>query len=287
MDKIANQLIREFNLKAFQVENTLKLIDDGNTIPFIARYRKEVTGELNDQVLRELYERLVYLRNLESRKEEVIRLIEEQGKLTEEIKRDIEKSTSITEIDDIYRPFRPKRRTRATIAREKGLEPLATLILLQQPLKPGIEERAAQYLNEEKGVLTIEDALNGAMDIIAEEISDNASYRKTIRDIFLSTGVIRSKAKKEEDSVYRMYYDYSEAVARVATHRILAINRGEKEEFLQVNLEVPEEQVLGYLKNRVLKNPPATTTVYVEKAIADSYQRLIFPSVERNKKLSH
>ena len=281
MDKIANQLIREFNLKAFQVENTLKLIDDGNTIPFIARYRKEVTGELNDQVLRELYERLVYLRNLESRKEEVVRLIDEQGKLTEDIKKDIEKSTSITEIDDIYRPFRPKRRTRATIAREKGLEPLATLIMLQQPLKPGIEERATQYINEEKGVLTIDDALNGAMDIVAEEISDNASYRKAIRDIFLSTGIIRSKAKKEEDSVYRMYYDYSEAVIHVATHRIMAINRGEKEEFLQVNLEVPEEQVLGYLKNRVLKNPPASTTVYVERAIEDSYHRLISPSVER------
>lgn len=281
MDKLISQLIKEFNLKPFQVENTVKLIDDGNTIPFIARYRKEATGELNDQVLRELYERLVYLRNLEARKEEVLRLIEEQGKLTEDIRRDIEKSASVTEIDDIYRPFRPKRRTRATIAKDKGLEPLATIIMLQQPMKNSIEEVAAQYIDAEKEVLSVEDALNGAMDIIAEEISDNASYRKAIRDMFLSSGIIKSKAKKGEDSVYRMYYDYSEAVAKVATHRILAINRGEKEEFLQVSLEVPEEQILGYLKGKVLKSPPAKTTAYVAKAAEDSLQRLIYPSVER------
>jgi len=281
LDKLISQLIKEFNLKPFQVENTVKLIDDGNTIPFIARYRKEATGELNDQVLRELYERLVYLRNLDARKEEVLRLIDEQGKLTEDIKRDIEKSESITEIDDIYRPFRPKRRTRATIAKAKGLEPLAIIIMLQQPMKNSIEEVAAQYINAEKEVMSAEDALNGAMDIIAEEISDNASYRKAIRDMFLQSGIIKSKAKKDEDSVYRMYYEYSEAVAKVATHRILAINRGEKEEFLQVSLEVPEEQIVGYLKGRVLKSPPAQTTSYVAKAAEDSYQRLIYPSVER------
>lgn len=281
MDKIAAQLIKEFNLKPFQVENTLKLIDDGNTIPFIARYRKEATGELNDQVLRELYERLTFLRNLETRKEEVIRLIDEQGKLTEELRADIQKAVTITEIDDIYRPYRPKRRTRATVAREKGLEPLANVLVLQQPIKGTVEEYAQKFIDADKGVLTTEDALNGAMDIIAEEVSENATYRKAIRDIFLSTGILKSKSKKEEDSVYRMYYDYNEAISRIATHRILAVNRGEKEEFLQVGIDVPEEQVLGYLNGKLLKNPSASTTTYVAQAASDAWQRLIYPSVER------
>lgn len=281
MDKILEILVKEFNVKPFQVENTVKLIDEGNTIPFIARYRKEVTGELNDQVLREMHERLLYLRNLEARREEVKRLIEEQGKLTPEIENNIINAKSLTEIEDIYRPFRPKRRTRATIAKEKGLEPLASILYLQQPLKESVEDLAKKYINEEKQVLTVEDALNGAMDIIAEDISDNATYRKAIRDIFINNGLIKTKSKKDEDSVYRMYYEYQESVAKIPPHRILAINRGENEEFLQVNIEVPEEQVVNYLRASTLKRPQEKTTGYVEKAAIDSYQRLIFPSIER------
>lgn len=281
MADIIAQLIKEFNLKPFQVENTVKLVDDGNTIPFIARYRKEMTGELNDQVLRELHERLVYLRNLESRREEVYRLIEEQGKMTDEIRNALGKASSLTEIDDIYRPFRPKRRTRATIAKERGLEPLACMIYLQQPLKNTIEELAKPFINPEKDVNSIEDALNGAMDIIAEDISDNASYRKAVRDMFFKDGILVAKARKEEDSVYRMYYDFKEPVARIAKHRVLAINRGEKEEFLQVSIEVPEEQIVGYLKSRVTRKPVSAVTQYVERAAEDSWQRLISPSVER------
>jgi len=275
------KLTSEFNLKPFQVQNTVKLIDDGNTIPFIARYRKEMTGELNDQVLRELYDRLMYLRSLESRREEVIRLIEEQGKLTEEIAASLKKVVNLQQIEDIYRPFRPKRRTRATIAKEKGLEPLAE-ILFSQDIKSGsIEEIAAPFINEEKEVSTIEDALNGAMDIIAENISDNAKFRGMIREMFYKLGTIVTKAKKEEDSVYRMYYEFSEPAAKIANHRVLAINRGEKEEFLQVRIDVPAERVTDYLKSNCIKKPRSITSEYVERAIDDSYSRLISPSVER------
>lgn len=205
---IVSTLIKEFNLKPFQVENTIKLIDDGNTIPFIARYRKEMTGELDDQVLRQFHERLIYLRNLEARKEEVKRLIEEQGKLTEDIVKNLSKAVTLQEIEDIYRPFRPKRRTRATMAREKGLEPLANIIFDQVPLNASIEDVAKTFVNAEKEVNTVEEALKGAMDIIAEEISDNAEFRKDIRKIFMQSGLIVSKGKKEEDSVYSMYYDF-------------------------------------------------------------------------------
>lgn len=275
------KLTSEFNLKPFQVQNTVKLIDDGNTIPFIARYRKEMTGELNDQVLRELYERLIYLRNLESRREEVLRLIGEQGKLTDEIAASLKKAVALQEIEDIYRPFRPKRRTRATIAKEKGLEPLADILFLQDIKSGSIEEVAAPFIDTEKGVNTAQEALNGAMDIIAENISDNAEFRKAIREMFYKLGIIVSKSKKEEDSVYRMYYDFSEPVAKVANHRILAIDRGEKEEFLQVKIDVPTERVTSYLKANCVKKARSITSEFVEKAIDDSYDRLIFPSVER------
>ncbi|MCX7921132.1 MAG: RNA-binding transcriptional accessory protein [Clostridia bacterium] len=281
MADIIAQLIQEFNLKPFQVQNTVKLIDDGNTIPFIARYRKEMTGELNDQVLRELHERLVYLRNLETRREDVRRLIEEQGKLTDDISAALSKAVTLQEIEDIYRPFKPKRRTRATIAKEKGLEPLAKIIFDQQLMKGNIEDIVQPFINPEKGVNTVEEALNGAMDIIAEDISDNAVLRKGIRGMFFRYGMIVSQAKKEEDSVYRMYYDFKEPVAKIAKHRVLAINRGEKEEFLQVKIDVPAEQVVSYLKANVVSKPRSITTQYVENAVEDSYDRLIFPSVER------
>lgn len=275
------KLTSEFNLKPFQVQNTVKLIDDGNTIPFIARYRKEMTGELNDQVLRELYDRLMYLRNLEARREEVLRLIDEQGKLTDEIAASLKKAVALQEIEDIYRPFRPKRRTRATMAKEKGLEPLAVILFAQEIKSGSIEEIAAPFIDAEKSVNTAEDALNGAMDIIAEDVSDNAEFRKAIREMFYKLGTIVTKAKKEEDSVYRMYYDFSEPVAKIANHRVLAINRGEKEEFLQVKIDVPSERVTGYLKSNCVKKARSITSEYVERAIDDSYDRLIFPSVER------
>ncbi|ABN53173.1 MAG TPA: RNA-binding transcriptional accessory protein [Hungateiclostridium thermocellum] len=281
MSDIISTLVKEFNLKPFQVENTVKLIDSGNTIPFIARYRKEITGELNDQVLRQLHERLIYLRNLEARKEEVRRLIDEQGKLTAEITASLEKATTLREVEDIYRPFRPKRRTRATVAKEKGLEPLAEIIMAQELKTGSIEDIAKPFINPEKEVNTVEDALNGAMDIIAEDISDNPHIRSIVRDVFMKQGMIVSKKKKDEDSVYRMYYDFSEPVAKIAGHRVLAINRGEKEEFLQVKIEVPEETLMEQLKAKLVKRPPSITSEYVEKALADSYERLIFPSVER------
>ena len=281
MADIIAQLIKEFNLIPFQVQNTVKLIDDGNTIPFIARYRKEMTGELNDQVLRELGERLEYLRNLEARREDVRRLIEEQGKLTDEISAALNKSISLQEIEDIYRPFKPKRRTRATIAKEKGLEPLAHIIFEQKIFKGNIEEIVDPFLNPEKEVNSVDDALNGAMDIIAEEISDNPEFRKTIREMFFKSGTMVSKAKKEEDSVYRMYNDYKEPVSSIALHRVLAINRGEKEEFLEVEVLVPDEQIVSFLKASVLKKPRSITSEYVERAASDSYNRLIYASVER------
>ncbi len=275
------KLTSEFNLKPFQVQNTVKLIDDGNTIPFIARYRKEMTGELNDQVLRELYDRLIYLRNLEARREEVLRLIDEQGKLTDEIAAGLKKAVALQEIEDIYRPFRPKRRTRATMAKEKGLEPLAVILFAQEIKSGSIEEIAAPFIDAEKSVKTAEEALNGAMDIIAEDVSDNAEFRKAIREMFYKLGTIVTKAKKEEDSVYRMYYEFSEPVAKIANHRVLAINRGEKEEFLQVKIDVPSERVTSYLKSNCVKKARSITSEYVERAIDDSYDRLIFPSVER------
>lgn len=281
MSDIISTLIKEFNLKPFQVQNTVKLIDDGNTIPFIARYRKEMTGELNDQVLRELHERLIYLRNLEARRQEVKHLIEEQGKLTEEITMNLMKAVTLQEIEDVYRPFRPKRRTKATVAREKGLEPLAKLLFSQDKKEGSVTNFTQPFVNPEKGVNSVEEALNGAMDIIAEDISDDAEIRKDIRNMFMKQGIVVSKAKTEEDSVYRMYYDFSEPVPKIAGHRVLAINRGEKEEFLKVKIDVPSERIIEYLKIRLIKKPRSITSEYVERALADSYERLISPSVER------
>jgi len=280
MDKITQTLISEFGLKEFQVVNTLKLIDEGNTIPFIARYRKEATGELSDEVLRDLSARLDYLRNFEAKKEEIIRLIDEQEKLTDDIITQIENAKTITELDDIYRPFRPKRRTRATIAKEKGLEPLADIFLAQEEQEKSCQILAAEYIDAEKGVESAEDAISGAMDIIAEIVSDNADYRKKIRQLSYANGTISSKAAKEEDSVYSMYYEFSEACSKLANHRVLALNRGEKEGFLSVKLDVDETICTNYLKGQVLSDKPSTTKEMVALAIEDSYKRLIAPSID-------
>ena len=280
--KIKDQLMKEFNLRQSQIDNTIELIDEGNTIPFIARYRKEMTGGLTDEVLRELYDRLVYLRNLESRKEEVIRLIDEQGKLTEELRKEILDATVLQRIEDLYRPFRAKRRTRATIAIEKGLEKLAEIILNQEIESGDIEKLAKPFINEELEVHSTEDASNGAKDIIAEIISDNPEYREKIRDLNLKKGIIQSEAvDNEEETVYEMYYEYSESVDKIANHRILAINRGEKEKKLKVKLLSPEEEILLYLTKEVVINEKSITSDILKEALEDSYKRLIAPSIER------
>jgi len=276
LEKIISQLTDEFKLKRWQTENVIALIDEGNTIPFIARYRKEKTGELSDDILRDFSTRLVYLRNLSDKKAEYKRLIDEQEKLTDEISMAIDNATTLTELEDIYRPYRPKRRTRATIAREKGLAPLAEVIFAQESAAEP-EELAKDYISEEKGVASVEDALAGAMDIIAEEISDNAEYRRTIRELTYHNATVVSKAATEEDSVYRLYYDFSEPANKIASHRILAVNRGEKEDFLSVRLEMDEDIINNYLLRKVLKKAPSTK--YVEAAALDSYKRLIAPSV--------
>jgi uncharacterized protein len=279
MDIIA-KLAKELSVKPWQVENTVKLIDDGNTIPFIARYRKELTGELSDIVLRELSERLTYLRNLENRKEEVIRIIGEQGKLTAELEEAIQKAEVLQEVEDLYRPYKPKRRTRATIAKEKGLEPLAETIWAQEPSTDSLEIIAAQYLNDELGVETVQDAINGALDIIAEMISDNAEFRKEIRELTYKNGTVISKGTTEEKSEYQMYYDFNEAVFRIAPHRVLAINRGEKEEKLSVKIEAPVDRILGFLNKNVV-NQGSPYGQELEAAVKDAYSRLIAPSIER------
>ncbi|MBE6558541.1 MAG: RNA-binding transcriptional accessory protein [Ruminococcaceae bacterium] len=279
---IFETLAKELNLTTDQVEKTVALIDEGNTIPFIARYRKEVTGSLDDTVLRTLDERLTSLRNLEKRKEEVKNLIDTQGKLTPEIVTAIDRAVTVTEVDDIYRPFRPKRKTRASVARERGLEELAMLIYCQDEVyEPSIEVQAEAFVDPEKEVPTVQDALQGAMDIIAEDVSDNAEYRKKLRTLTFDYGAIVTKAAKEEDSVYAMYYEYSEAIRKIPGHRILAINRGEKEEFLKVTLTVPEETVLGFLYNSVITSVKSPALQYMTAAVTDSYNRLIAPSIER------
>ena len=284
---IIETLAKEFNLKVSQVEATVGLIDDGNTIPFIARYRKEVTGSLDDTVLRNLDERLKYLRNLEARKEEVRSLIEAQGKLTDEIVAALNKAQILTEVEDIYRPYKPKRATRASIAREKGLEPLAQLLMEQRDsYEKDLMEIAAEYITTEnedpkKHVKTAEDAMNGAKDIIAEDISDNADYRKGIRTLTHDHGTIVSKNAKDEDSVYSSYYDYNESVKKIPGHRVLAINRGEKEEFLKVDVNIDSEIILNYLFSKIITNSASPAKEYVAAAIVDSYDRLIQPSVER------
>ena len=275
-------LAQELNLTADQVEKTVALIDEGNTIPFIARYRKEVTGSLDDSVLRTLDERLTALRNLEKRKEEVKNLIDAQGKLTPEIMAAIERAATVTEVDDIYRPYRPKRKTRASVARERGLEPLALLISRQDEVyDPAIEVAAEAFVNPEGDVPTVADALQGAMDIIAEDISDNAEYRKKLRALTFEYGSISTRAAKEEDSVYAMYYEYSEPIKKIPGHRVLAINRGEKEEFLKVSLTVPADVVLNFLFNSVITSQKSPSMQYMSAAVTDSYDRLIAPSIER------
>ncbi|NSJ92635.1 RNA-binding transcriptional accessory protein, partial [Coprococcus sp. MSK.21.13] len=262
-----------------QVESTVNLLDEGNTIPFIARYRKEVTGGLTDLTLRELFQRLTYLRNLNGRKEDVIRIIEEQGKLTEEIKSSILKCETITEVEDIYRPFRPKRRTRATIAEEKGLKPLAELILLGE-FKGDLREEAGKYINDEKEVNSVEEALAGAVDIISEIISDKAEYRKWIRNFVNKEGVIETSGESKEPTPYEMYYSYREEVKKIPSHRILAINRGEKEKILSVKITCDMEKIELYLKKNLLKNNKLTDS-YIEESVSDSLKRLIYPSIER------
>ena len=280
MDKIFKKIAEELNIRENQVEATVKLIDDGNTIPFIARYRKEVTGNLSDETLRILDERLKYLRNLEARKEEIIRLIDEQGKLTDELTVKIASTMVLSELEDIYRPFRPKKRTKATIAKEKGLEPLSQIIYLQRE-KKNIYEIADEYIDEEKGVNNREDAISGALDIIAENIADDSDYRKKIKSMNFREAVISTHQAKEEKSPYEMYYDYKEAILRMPSHRILAINRGEKEEFLKVKLESPDDKILAYLERQVILDNKSQFASVLVTAIADSYKRLIAPSIER------
>lgn len=278
---IMKKIAAELGVRANQVEAAVKLIDEGCTIPFIARYRKEATGALNDEQLRDLYDRLVYLRNLEEKKQTVLASIEEQGKLTEELRSQILAAETQVAVDDLYRPYRPKRRTRATIAKEKGLEPLANILMLQM-LKTPVLEEAAKYVDLEKEVATPEEALAGAQDILAEFISDNADYRKHIRELTMKKGSLVSVAKDPEaESVYEMYYDYNEPLARAAGHRTLAINRGEKEKVLTVRIEAPVDDVIRYLEKQVITNTQAQTAPILRDVIADAYDRLIAPAIER------
>ena len=280
MDKIAGVIAHELGVKEFQVQNTIKLIDDGNTIPFIARYRKEATGGLSDEVLRNLNDRLTYLRNLNKRKEEISKSIEEQGKMTDELKIQIENAITLSEVEDIYRPYKQKKRTRASIAKEKGLEPLATIIYLQTDKRP-VLEIAKEFINEEKGVNNEEEALTGAKDIIAENISDVAEYRKRIKQMCYREGLIKTKATNDEEkSSYEMYYDFSEKINRIPSHRILAINRGEKEDFLKVKLEKPEDTIINYIENDIIKWNTEFTDI-LKETINDSFKRLIEPSIDR------
>lgn len=279
--EIITTLAKELSIKKQQAEAAVKLIDEGNTIPFIARYRKEATGALNDEILRNLYDRLNYLRNLEEKKNQVLSSIEEQGKLTEELKAQILAAETMVVVDDLYRPYRPKRRTRATIAKEKGLEPLANIISLQMTKKP-LEEEAEAFLNPEKEVHTVEEAIEGAKDIIAEAISDEADYRIRIRELTMKKGRILSSAKdKEAESVYEMYYEFDEALAKLAGHRILALNRGEGEKILTVKIEAPEEDILRYLEHKIISRENQVTAPVLREVIADSYKRLIAPAIER------
>lgn len=278
---IIQVITQELKVEKWQVEAAVALIDEGNTIPFISRYRKEATGALNDEQLRNLFERLTYLRNLEDKKKQVLSSIEEQGKLTEELKKQILEAQTLVVVEDLYRPYRPKRRTRAIIAKEKGLEPLANILKLQMTDKT-MEEEAAAFISEEKEVKTAKDALAGAMDIVAESISDEADYRIHIRKTTMKSGLLVSSAKKpEEATVYEMYYEYQEPVSKVAGHRILAINRGEKEKILTVKIEAPEEEILRYLEKQVITKENPNTTSILKAAVEDSYRRLIAPAIER------
>ncbi|WP_370781445.1 Tex family protein [[Ruminococcus] lactaris] len=278
---INQKVTEELGVKRWQVDAAVNLIDEGYTIPFISRYRKEVTGSLNDEQLRKLYERLIYLRNLEEKKEHVLSSIEEQGKLTEELKQQILAAETLVSVEDLYRPYRPKRRTRATIAKEKGLEPLAAVIMLQKSMEP-LEKIAEAYISQEKSVVSASEAVAGARDIIAESISDNADYRSWIRKITMNKGKVISTAKDSEaESVYEMYYEFEEPAEKLAGHRILALNRGEKEKFLTVKVQAPEEEILRYLEKKVIVNENIYTTEVLKETVADSYNRLIAPAIER------
>ncbi len=276
--EIIKVLASEFKKEVWQIENSVALMDEGCTIPFIARYRKEKTGELDDQILREIFDRLTYLRNLEQRKEEVIKSITEQEKMTEEIMDMLSRAKTLSEVEDIYRPFKPKRKTRASVAKEKGLEPLAREILEQRPLAVP-EDLAADYINEEKGVATIEDALKGAMDIIAEDVSDNTNVRKALKSLYTRTGEVTAKGDEEKESVYTQYYDFSEKVNKIASHRVLAIDRGEKEGFLKVNITVDTVAAIAEIEKIYIENDSKCAQV-VKEAIADGYSRLIHPSLD-------
>ena len=280
MNKIVEIIAQELQIKQSQVESTIKLIDEGNTIPFIARYRKEATGGLSDELLRNLGERLTYLRNLESRKEEVIKSIDSQGKLTQEIIKDLENCITLAEVEDIYRPYKQKKRTRATIAKEKGLESLADAIIKQDE-SIDINKYAESYINKEKEVNSVEEAINGALDIIAENISDNPEYRKKIKRICYREGIINTKSAKDEKSNYEMYYDFQEKVNRIPSHRILAINRGEKEEFLKVKIDKPEEKIVELIQNDIIKNNKSQYAELLNNCIQYSFTRLIEPSIDR------
>ena len=278
---INQKITEELGIKRWQVDAAVQLIDEGNTIPFIARYRKEAHGTMNDEQLRNLYERLTYLRNLEEKKEQVLASIEEQGKLTPELRTQIENAETQVLVDDLYRPYRPKRRTRATIAKEKGLEPLALLISMQQMKEP-LETAANEFVSEEKEVASVEEAIEGAKDILAEQISDEADYRVYIRDLTMKKGLLTSTAKDEKaESVYEMYYEYSENISKVAGHRVLALNRGEKEKFLSVKIEAPEEDILRYLQKKVIRKDNPITAPVLREVVEDSYKRLIAPAIER------
>lgn len=279
MVNIEERLVRELEITLKQVQNVIKLLDEGNTVPFISRYRKEQTGGLSDDVLRKFFERLTYLRNLKERKEDVLRLIDEQGKLNEDIVKALEKADTLTEVEDIYRPYKQKKRTRATIALEKGLKPLADLIL-EGRFKESIKEEAKVYIDDEKKVLNEEEAINGALDIVAEIISDDAGFRKWIREFVMREGKIESKGSSELPTPFEMYYEYSEDISKIPAHRILAINRGEKEKILSVKILSNEEKIISYLQNKLLKNNN-NTDEYLKLAIKDSFKRLIYPSIER------
>ena len=280
---IAQTIAKELNIKVTQVEAAVTLIDEGNTIPFIARYRKEVTGQLNDEQLRDLHERLTYLRNLEEKKQQVLATIEEQGKLTDELRAAIEAATTMVAVEDLYRPYRPKRRTRATDAKEKGLDGLAAILTMQYTDKP-MEVEAQGYLSEEKGVTDVKQALQGAMDIVAESVSDSADYRNYIRGITMKNGMLRSEAKDKtssEPTVYDMYKEFSSPLTKMSGYRVLAVNRGENEKVLTVSIEAPEEDILRYLEKQVIVRDNPNTTPYLQLAVADAYRRLIAPSIER------
>ena len=279
---IMKSLVEEFKIKEKYIKNVVDLLDEGNTIPFIARYRKELTGEMEDKTIRELSNRLNYLRNLKSRQEEVIRIIDEQGKLTEELKVDILKSTTLQRVEDLYRPYKQKRRTRATIAKEKGLEGLADIILEQKLDYDSFMVTAQGFIDEEKDVNTVEEALAGAMDIIAEIISDDAEYRRAIKEIILQNETIEVEGiDKEESTVYDMYYEYKEPIKSIANHRILAINRGERDKNLKISISKDEESLIELIKKEVIKNQKSATVEYLERAIEDGFKRLLFPSIER------